>query len=76
MKIIKSFSDYLKKIGWQDIGHGSYEKDQKTIKFIGGNKILVNNINPRVKHKHIATCLCPITEDEVEVLFKLLMIND
>ena len=63
---------HLIKLGYENIGYGLFSKDNKTIKLISNESILIAlNHNDRVKHKHIVTCKCPNCKADADILLGL-----
>lgn len=71
-----NFKAFLLTNQWVEAKEGLWQKGLKTIKLIGGNKMIVNNLDKTVKHKHIATCLQPTGDLEAETVFWSLMLDN
>lgn len=71
-----NFTDYLEENNWIKNNSGIFEKEFKTIKMVGANKLMIAlNLDKKVKHKHIVTCKIPKNEIEAEILFSLTMLK-
>ena len=71
------FSDYLESQGWEQSKEGFFVKGQKTIKFVRKSQLMISlNLDKKVKHKHIVTCIIPTNKKEADVLLRLTMLTE